>query len=78
MELRDHSRPCKHGGRPLELGDHFVWLCDRIRCPGGAPVVIDYEAAEAVLRADHELAPYRGRLAVNAALGIVEVDDDVA
>lgn len=75
MMLRDHDRPCEHE-RGRTQGTDGLWGCFTQRCRGGAPIEVDYEAAEAVLRADHELAPYRGRLAVNAALGIVEVDNE--
>ncbi len=39
------------------------------------PVEIDYDAANAVLRADHQAAPYLAVAAVNAALGIGEDDE---
>ena len=54
MNLRDHEQPCDCID---EQGDAWAlrwgtdpWLCGADGCPGGAAVVIDYEAAGAAWR----------------------------
>jgi hypothetical protein len=59
--------------------DHVVPKDDRWREFSDGmlvPVEPDWEAGEAVLRADHEQAPYRFRAAFAAAMGWV-ADDEV-
>ena len=53
MNLRDHDQSCGHSGAYLGVDLRTVvdtplhWECRQWDCPGGAAVVIDYEAARA-------------------------------
>jgi len=82
MNLRDHDAPCEHGRflTHVVIGARSVQLGD-IECPGGAAVVIDYEAVATSLCTGRNEHPNESFCAsgvwlahevVDAALGLTD------
>ena len=65
MNLRDHDAPCEHG---------WFITCDKVGCPGGGAVSVDYAAAHRAMddlfgKGDHR---YPASEIVDAALGLTD------